>query len=404
MQPQATAEYAQSLVAAIEREIGQPLAASLREAFLSVPRHTFITGYYEHTRLHAAPAPADQPAWDAWLAAIYQNQALTTQVDARGLPTSSSSQPAVMALMLSYLDVKPGMRILEIGTGTGYNAALLARLTGDPHLVTTLEIDPILIEQARPRIEAVVGTGMVMQVRNGMQGDVAHAPYDRIIATGSACPIPQPWISQLAPGGKLVMDLRGRLSGGLIMVTKHADGSATGHFLPEGRQLSFMRLRPSPEAPIQPVTIQDDPHLPLQEDTRLTPDDPVYACASHFCTFEQFHEQDEEFNLWLQWAFPGLGIKWKGTSGKLKAVLTDEATRTIVILELHESGIKVQTRGNCLLWSEITHAYYDWLQAGKPERERYRIDVEAQGRQVIVGGEQEGKEYFWLTNRYGTVL
>ncbi len=77
---------------------------------------------------------------------MYQNQALTTQVDARGLPTSSSSQPAVMALMLSYLDVKPGMRILEIGTGTGYNAALLVRLTGDPRLVTTLEIDSTLIK------------------------------------------------------------------------------------------------------------------------------------------------------------------------------------------------------------------------------------------------------------------
>ncbi len=75
---------------------------------------------------------------------MYQNQALTTQVDARGLPTSSSSQPAVMALMLSYLDIEPGMRILEIGTG--YNAALLARLTGDPRLVTTLEIDSTLIK------------------------------------------------------------------------------------------------------------------------------------------------------------------------------------------------------------------------------------------------------------------
>src|SRR5579875_2158355 len=125
---------------------------------------------------------------------MYQNQALTTQVDARGLPTSSSSQPAVMALMLSYLDVKPGMRILEIGTGTGYNAALLARLTGDPHLVTTLEIDPMLIEQARPRVEAMVGTGVVMGVCDGMEGDATHAPYDRIIATGSTFPIPQRWI------------------------------------------------------------------------------------------------------------------------------------------------------------------------------------------------------------------
>ncbi|HEY7418920.1 MAG TPA: hypothetical protein VH593_27310 [Ktedonobacteraceae bacterium] len=389
MGSQMTAEYRQSLVAAIEREIGQPLAASLCEAFLSVPRHIFITSYYEHGQLHTAPAPTNQSAWDAWLTAIYQDQALTTQIDARGLPTSSSSQPAVMALMLSYMDIKPGMRILEIGTGTGYNAALLAHLTGDPRLVTTLEIDPILIEQAQPRIETVVGTGMVMRVCDGTEGDRAHTLYDRIIATGSTFPIPQPWIRQLVSGGKLVMDLRGQLGGGLIVVMKQADGSATGHFLPEGRQIGFMRLRPSPETPAQPVTIQDDQHLPLQEDINLTPDDPGYACAFHFCTFEQLHEQNEELNLWLQWAFPGLGIKWKGTPGKLRAVLTDEATQTIVTLEPHESYIKVQARGNCPLWSEIARSYHDWLQAGKPERERYRIDIEPQGRQVIVCGEQE---------------
>jgi hypothetical protein len=122
--------------------------------------------------------------------------------------------------------------------------------------------------------------------------------------------------------------------------------------------------------------------LPLQEDIGLTPDASAYACASHFCTFEQFHEQNEELNLWLQWAFPGLGIKWKGTPGKLKAVLTDEETRTIGTLEPHESWIKVQVRGSRPLWSEITRAYYDWLQAGKLERECYQIDIEPQGREV----------------------
>jgi hypothetical protein len=80
--------------------------------------------------------------------------------------------------------------------------------------------------------------------------------------------------------------------------------------------------------------------------------------SSHFCTFEQFHEQDEELNLWLQRAFPGLGIKWKGMPGKLRAVLTDKETRTIVTLEPHESRVKVQTYGNRSLWPQITRAFY----------------------------------------------
>jgi hypothetical protein len=80
----------------------------------------------------------------------------------------------------------------------------------------------------------------------------------------------------------------------------------------------------------------------------------------------------------------------------LRAVLTDEATRTIVTLEPHESCIKVQAHGNRPPWSEITLAYHDWLQAGKPERERYRIDIEPQGRQVIVCEEQEQSQCFHI--------
>jgi protein-L-isoaspartate(D-aspartate) O-methyltransferase len=147
---------------------------------------------------------------------------LATQIDRRGLPTSSSSQPSVMAVMLEQLDVRSGMRVLEIGTGTGYNAALLAVLVGDPRLVTTVDLDPVLVDLARSCLVHAVERGMTICAYNGLDGYLPHAPYDRIIATGSFLPFPWPWIEQLSLDGRLVMDLRGRIGGGLITITKSA--------------------------------------------------------------------------------------------------------------------------------------------------------------------------------------
>jgi protein-L-isoaspartate(D-aspartate) O-methyltransferase len=337
-----------SLVALTERELGRSLAPSVREAFVQTPRHLFVQHYYEHQHLKTAPSSSDETAWDEWLAAIYRNQALTTQIDARGLPISSSSQPSVMAVMLEQLDIRPGMRLLEIGTGTGYNAALLAILAGSPHLVTTLDIDPTLIDLARPRIEQVVGTGMSVRLHNGIDGYEPDAPYDRILATGSILPVPLPWIKQLKPEGRLVMDLRS------------SPDMLAAPSLPRGYQ-----------------------QFPLQEVVCLSPNDPGYDCAAHFSTYEQFRGQDDEVNLWLQWIFPGLGIKWKGSLEALSAVLTDASTRTVVTIEKHEQEREITVRGERPLWSEILHAYQDWLKVGKPGRENYTLLLDRQGRQVM---------------------
>lgn len=131
----------------------------LREAFLAVPRETFLSGFYKKKEGKGfswiwVPAPgeeiSDKAAWQAWYEAVYQDSALTTQIDVNGRPTSSSSQPSVMAMMLEALSVVPGeSRVLEIGTGTGYNAALLAALVGVNHFVTTIEIDAPMAERAQ---------------------------------------------------------------------------------------------------------------------------------------------------------------------------------------------------------------------------------------------------------------
>jgi protein-L-isoaspartate(D-aspartate) O-methyltransferase len=318
-----------NLVTAIEQKLGRPLTSSVREAMLQVPRHLFVSHYYEQTRLNRAPSASDESAWEAWLSIIYQDQPLATQTDRRGLPTSSSSQPSVMAVMLEQLRIRPGMRVLEIGTGTGHNAALLAVLVGDPGLVTTVDLDPALVDLARPRIRDVVGTGMTLSAYNGLNGYPPHAPYDRIIATGSFLPVPWSWIEQLSPDGRLLMDLRGRIGGGLLTITKDANGTATGQFLTGWDEISFMGLRSSLEEMALPSLPKEYQRSPLQEVLRLSQDDPFYAASSRFCPYERFHDQEQELNLWLQWHFPGLGIKWKSlpnAGAEMSAHLIDYPT------------------------------------------------------------------------------
>jgi len=182
-------------------------------AFLAVPRHAFIPDLiwrWERGELVTFRRSEDP---DRWLALSYApRQSLITQVD-DGDPirpglvgdriSSSASQPDVMALMLAALDVQHGMRVCEIGTGTGYNAALLAQRLGATN-VTTIEVDAFLADRARA---ALAETGY-RDVR-GVTGDGAlgyppRAPYDRVLSTASVQQVPYAWVAQTRPGGRVV--------------------------------------------------------------------------------------------------------------------------------------------------------------------------------------------------------
>jgi protein-L-isoaspartate(D-aspartate) O-methyltransferase len=96
---------------------------------------------------------------------VYHDDAVTTQVGPGGMTTSSSSQPAIMATMLAQLDPQPGDRVLEIGAGTGYNAALLAHLVGPGGQVTTIDIDPAITQAAKANLDrAGVGANQLAEV------------------------------------------------------------------------------------------------------------------------------------------------------------------------------------------------------------------------------------------------
>ncbi len=135
------------------------------------------------------------------------------------------SQPFVVAYMTEQLEVGPEHRVLEIGTGSGYQAAILSRLARE---VVTVERYRTLAETARERLSALGLTNVTVRVGDGMTGAPDLAPFDRIMITAAAEDVPQALVAQLAEGGKMVLPLGPRHDAQyLVKLTKQPDGQLT---------------------------------------------------------------------------------------------------------------------------------------------------------------------------------
>ncbi|MGH4021655.1 MAG: methyltransferase domain-containing protein [Pseudonocardiaceae bacterium] len=230
---------------------GDVHTAAWRDALLAVPRHEFVPQYYLQDTSHPATwvlhEPRDPAATARWLELVYSPTTLITAVADyadRGVqaPVSSSTKPDLMIRMLEALQVDDGLRVLEIGTGTGYNAALLAHRLGDRN-VYSIDIDPALVAHARQRL-AGLGYHPTLVAADGADGLAEHAPFDRIIATCSVQAIPIAWMHQLRPGGLALIHLEGPLgAGNLLALHRGKAPTVQGRFLPWWG--CFMRRRPT---------------------------------------------------------------------------------------------------------------------------------------------------------------
>ncbi len=170
----------------IDRIKGYIHSYDVEVAFRTVPRHLFLP-YLP-------------------LQEVYQDKAIITKlVDGRFV--SSSSQPTMMAIMLEQLDLHKGQRVLEIGAGTGYNAALMAHIVGENGHVVTIDIDEDLVENARKNLVAAGFERVQVVCADGGLGFPDGAPYDRIILTVNAGDITPAWHEQLAPEGRILLPL-----------------------------------------------------------------------------------------------------------------------------------------------------------------------------------------------------
>lgn len=210
----------------------EPVAA----AFRAVPRHPFLPG-----------VPLEK---------VYQDQAIPTKYE-DGRPISSSSQPAIMAIMLEQLDLQPGQHVLEIGAGTGYNAALIAHIVGPTGQVTTVDLDEDTVAGAREHLAAAGFQQVDVVCADGMHGHVAGAPYDRIILTVGSWDISSTWLEQLKPGGRLLLPLS--LSGPQYAVAfERQDGYLASLSI---RGCGFMRMRGDMAEPATLLPLGPDPGL-----------------------------------------------------------------------------------------------------------------------------------------------
>jgi protein-L-isoaspartate(D-aspartate) O-methyltransferase len=176
----------QALVARLKSQ-GHLRTPAVEAAFRAVPRHLFVPG-----------VPLEE---------AYSDRAISIYGSEGGHVLSASSQPFIMATMLEQLDLKPGKKVLEIGAGSGYNAALMSHIVAQGGKVVTVDIDPDIVTAARAHL-AAAGFGRVEVVcADGGYGYADAAPYDRIILTVGAWDIAPAWWDQLKPEGRLVMPL-----------------------------------------------------------------------------------------------------------------------------------------------------------------------------------------------------
>lgn len=354
-----------------ELTVAGHLGPRWRWVLAAVPRHRFVPRFWRLDRYNRPSVlidPAADPQLESeWLDGAYADRPLVTawspsMMGAREvrLVTSSASQPSVVATMLDRLDLRPGQRVLEIGTGSGYNAALLCEYLGDGELVASIEIDPDLAQLARQALHAG-GYRPTIIVGNGSRARDVTGPFDRIIATCAVDRVPDAWIEWLAPGGRLVTP--SSLGNSLLVLDKVGDSRLEGHV--DGFQVAFMSLRSKPH-----VDSEDGSAFVIGsagERVQLT------------TTVNPAVLQDASFQYWLATTHPRVRLAFgEHQHDGLSMVYTVDHSATVNHTR-HECGwVAVQDEGR--LWSAVESAWATFDAAGRPGRDAMECSVTIGGR------------------------
>jgi methyltransferase of ATP-grasp peptide maturase system len=340
-------------------------------AFRDIPRDAFVPYYFTQT--------PDQPGWllverpsPQWWEDVYSIRPLITQIDGNddnaalartnrvdGVATSSSSAPTLMALMLEALDTHNGHRVLEVGTGTGYNAALLCHRL-DAANVTSIDIDAGLVNRARERL-AALGYSPHLEAADGMAGCPDRAPFDRIIATVGIPRVPGAWLQQTTPGGKVLVPLDLAGSAGLLaLLTVDPDGKAEGPFLPDYG--GFMPLRANQHQPNDVLSTVADNDGDKRE-TTLSVDASTNTCDP----FEFFAALTVGGYDWLRFT--------PNNDGPVETWLTQPNGSWVCHITNANGTQIVRQGGPVRLWDDIETAHLTWQQLGQPPRERFGLTI-----------------------------
>ena len=348
--------------------------------FRRVPRHRFVPAFQTESDSGERVQVSRQTDPDQWLELAYSNQVLAVFGGNETLPDSTSSKPGVMAAFLEALDVVDGNSVLEIGTGTGYNAGLLCERLGSK-LVTSIDVNSELVRQARTRL-AECGYRPTADVADGLAGYAQRAPYDRIIATCSVQRIPESWMRQLHRRGVIVTPLRGgRFAAGLVSLRKLDDGALQGRL--QRVPASFIPLWGQPSSHGPPPPSSDE----LQVLVEQAQNGSSRACETRPAWFE---DRSIAWRFFLQAEMPDLVWLWlPGPSGLRHAPAAfgwRDGSWMKILVDSGNQSSAVQG-GSRRLWDLIDERWALFATLGKPSLDRYGITVTADMRQ-----------YLWLDN------
>jgi protein-L-isoaspartate O-methyltransferase len=343
---------------------GTPLTDAVRAAMLAVPREQFIPECMWFADDDGEYHPVDRSEHpDRWAAAVYSDRVLVTQFDDGATtwprvgrrPTCTASQPSVVAGMLADLGPRPGEHVGEIGTGTGYNTALLAHLVGEHGTVTTVEVDHDLHWSARRNVVEAGFHNVAFDHADGTARFPA-GPVDRMLSTASVLVgrLPYLWVRQTRPGGVIVAPIRADLaSGPVVRLEVHEDGTATGR-ASDQLQAGFMEVRSQRVAGFMAGVRWDDPDADVTFTGTapwpvLLEPDPRWALAVALpSVVYDVWERTEERR----------GVAW----------LMDPRSRSwATVSPLDDDGLfAVRQIGPRRLWTEAEHALRWWRARGAP--------------------------------------
>ncbi|MGW4491680.1 ATP-grasp peptide maturase system methyltransferase [Streptomyces sp. NPDC004376] len=348
-----------------------------RAALETVPRELFLgNGLFRFDGHHWTPAHRDRTPPGEWLELVYQDTTWVTQVDGTtvidatgpvtGRPTSSSTLPSLVVRMLDVAGIGEGQKVLEIGTGTGYSTAVLCSRLGEKN-VYSVEYDPGLAAAAAEHLHAA-GYRPTLITGDGLAGHKDGAEYDHIVATCAVRHIPLSWLRQVRSGGTITTTLSGwMLASGLVRLTVHDDGSATGRF--RGDEISYMLARPH-ERPPRP-----DVHL-YPGHTRAARVDPALL-------------EDWTGHFVAQLGAPSAEFMTTGTG----VILVDVATGSQAWTEPAGNGWTVHQHGPLNLWDQVEAALALWQSAGSPPQSGFGMTVEPDGTQRVWIGAPDGPSW-----------
>ncbi|MCM3266346.1 methyltransferase, FxLD system [Streptomyces thermoviolaceus] len=274
-------------------ELGAARSPRVVAAFRTVPRHL------------ATPGVDVTKAYDAEYVAV-------TKTDASGVDISSVSAARIQAMQIEQADIRPGMNVLEIGSG-GVNAAYLAEMAGEQGQVVTVDIDPDVTRRARDFLKATGYHNVTVVTADGEHGVPEHAPYDRIVVTVQAADVPPAWVHQLRDGGRLVVPLRMRGMTRTVAFVRDgerlvSDGFELCGFVPmQGAGENRMRLAVLHDAEGEEIALRLDGHPePDTEALRAALRTPRAEAWSGVTLAGD--ESNEHLDLWLTTALDDLPL------------------------------------------------------------------------------------------------